>query len=115
MSVTTKLVIDLPSETLICILHLCDYKTIIRFSLACKRSHRIVCHSTSLQLHIELEINGLEIVDRSSTAGASYASILEELKGYQNVSPHHSFSLLRIRMLAISIQCFTTACILQDC
>lgn len=44
----------------------------------------MVHQSTSLQLHIELEINGLEIVDRSSTTDASYASILEELKSYRD-------------------------------
>ncbi|CAE6463973.1 unnamed protein product [Rhizoctonia solani] len=74
----------LPSETLVPILHFCNYKTIIRLSMTCKRLYEIVHQSTSIQLHIELEAGGLEIVGRPLKAGANYASILGELKGYQD-------------------------------
>ncbi|CAE7176696.1 unnamed protein product [Rhizoctonia solani] len=69
-------------ETILHILHFCDYLTISRFAAACKAYHRLVKESPSLQLHIELEANGLELVKGSSTA--SYSEILEELKQYQD-------------------------------
>ncbi|KAH7333851.1 hypothetical protein B0J17DRAFT_116357 [Rhizoctonia solani] len=73
--------LDLPSEVLVRILHYCDYNSIIRFSLTCKSSHEVVRHCISLQLHIELEINGLEVAYQSSTVD-SYSSILRDVEGY---------------------------------
>ncbi|CAE6466059.1 unnamed protein product [Rhizoctonia solani] len=73
-----------PSEVLVRILHHCNYRTILRFSMTCKNSYEIIRQSISLQLHIELEVNGLEIVKQSPKVGTSYASILQELKDYQD-------------------------------
>ncbi|CEL57168.1 hypothetical protein RSOLAG1IB_08401 [Rhizoctonia solani AG-1 IB] len=75
-----------PTEVLLCILHHCNYRSILRFSTTCKNAYEIVRQSISLQLHIELEVNGLEIanIDRSSDRSHDYASILEELKDYRD-------------------------------
>ncbi|KAL5638782.1 hypothetical protein ACGC1H_003214 [Rhizoctonia solani] len=75
-----------PGEILIRILHHCNYVTIIRFSLTCKRAYEVVSSSVSLQLHIELDINGLEIIDGPSARerGSNYPLILKELRDYQN-------------------------------
>jgi hypothetical protein len=40
--------------------------------------------TTSLQLHLELESNGLEIAPGSAEANSNYALILEELRRYHN-------------------------------
>ncbi|KAG8689055.1 hypothetical protein FRC11_004225 [Ceratobasidium sp. 423] len=74
----------LPREILVRTLQNCDYVTIIRFSLTCKKAYEVVSSSISLQLHIELEINGLEIADGSSKGNPNYSSILKELKDYQD-------------------------------
>ncbi|QRW22849.1 F-box protein [Rhizoctonia solani] len=52
----------------------------------CRKAYKVLRESISLQLHIELEVNGLEIasIDQSSNAGPDYRSILRELKGYQD-------------------------------
>ncbi|KAG8689054.1 hypothetical protein FRC11_004224 [Ceratobasidium sp. 423] len=47
-------------------------------------SYETVRQSISLQLHIELEVNGLEIPKQSPKVGTSYASILQELKDYRD-------------------------------
>ncbi|CUA78517.1 similar to Ubiquitin associated and SH3 domain-containing protein B (Suppressor of T-cell receptor signaling 1) (STS-1) (Cbl-interacting protein p70) [Rhizoctonia solani] len=74
----------LPTDILLCILHYCDFRTIIQFSTTCKKSQIIVRQSTSLQLCVELDVNGLEIVKQSLKAGVTHAVILEELKGYRD-------------------------------
>ncbi|CAE6455104.1 unnamed protein product [Rhizoctonia solani] len=61
MSSNTRLG-DLPVETIASILILCDYRTILRFSATNKGYHRIVCDASNLQLKIELESHGLEII-----------------------------------------------------
>ncbi|KEP46733.1 F-box-like domain protein, partial [Rhizoctonia solani 123E] len=71
---------DLSSELIIEILHCCDCLTILRFATTCKAYHELVAESTSLQLHIELEVNGLELVKGSSKHDATYSVILEDLK-----------------------------------
>ncbi|CAE6432935.1 unnamed protein product [Rhizoctonia solani] len=85
MGITRPLLItDIPSEALVHVLHYCNYKAIIQFSMTCKKSHETVRQSVSLQLHIELEINGLEIINRSSNTSGDYSTILAELKGYRD-------------------------------
>ncbi|KAL5641731.1 hypothetical protein ACGC1H_002006 [Rhizoctonia solani] len=71
---------DLSPELIIEILHCCDCLTIFRFATTCKAYHELVVESTSLQLHIELEVNGLELVKGSSNHDATYSVILEDLK-----------------------------------
>ncbi|GAB1522178.1 hypothetical protein RhiTH_005290 [Rhizoctonia solani] len=76
----------LSNEVVIQILHNCSYQDILRFVLTCKRNHDIVAKSVSLQLHMELEVNGLEVVKELQLKGASSvsSSILEELNCYRN-------------------------------
>ncbi|KDN42226.1 hypothetical protein RSAG8_06893, partial [Rhizoctonia solani AG-8 WAC10335] len=73
-----------PQEILVRALHNCDYVTIIRFSLTCRKAQEAVSSSISLQLHMELEINGLEIADGSSKGNPNYLLILKELRDYQD-------------------------------
>ncbi|KAH7333866.1 hypothetical protein B0J17DRAFT_116913 [Rhizoctonia solani] len=75
---------SIPREILVRILHNCRYVAIIQFSLTCKKAYEVVSSSVSLQLHIELEINGLEIADEPFKGNLNYSSILKELKGYQD-------------------------------
>ncbi|CAE6442040.1 unnamed protein product [Rhizoctonia solani] len=83
---------DLSSELIIQILHCCEYPTILRFGATCKEYGELVTQSTSLQLHIELEANGLELVKGSFARGVTYSMILDDLKGF-----HNSWMDLRIR------------------
>ncbi|CAE6501717.1 unnamed protein product [Rhizoctonia solani] len=80
----TSLINVFPQEILVRTLHYCDYVTIIRFSLTCKKAQRVVSCSVSLQLHIELEINGLEIADGSSGGNPNYSLALKELRDHQD-------------------------------
>ncbi|KAJ1310599.1 hypothetical protein OPQ81_009130 [Rhizoctonia solani] len=75
---------DLSSELIIHILHCCECLTILRFAATCKAYHELVEQSASLQLHIELETNGLELAKGSFRPGATYSTILEELKQFRN-------------------------------
>ncbi|CUA78502.1 hypothetical protein RSOLAG22IIIB_07116 [Rhizoctonia solani] len=83
MDVQTQAFDNVPQEILVTILHNCDYTTIIRFSLTCKKAYETVSSSISLQLHIELDISGLEIADGSSKGNPDYSQILKELRDYQ--------------------------------
>ncbi|CAE6400654.1 unnamed protein product [Rhizoctonia solani] len=71
---------DLPVEIIVAILNLCNYRTILRFSATSRDSHRIVCSSSTLQLRIEMESNGLEIYGDIATA--SDESALKELRDH---------------------------------
>ncbi|CAE6534027.1 unnamed protein product [Rhizoctonia solani] len=77
---------DLSNEVIIHILHCCPYKTILRFSSTCKRNYEIIINSVSLRLHIELEVNGLEVVKSSAMKSTQIisSSILGELHRYRN-------------------------------
>ncbi|CAE6445307.1 unnamed protein product [Rhizoctonia solani] len=75
---------DLSSEIVIQILHNCEYPAILRFAATCKTYHAIVTQSTSLQLHIELEANGLELVKDSFKRHATYSVILEDLRRFRD-------------------------------
>ncbi|CAE6356828.1 unnamed protein product [Rhizoctonia solani] len=74
----------LSDEIMIQILHFCNYQEILRFGMTCKRCYLIVMTTTSLQLHLELESNGLEIAPGSAEGNSNYALILEELRRYHN-------------------------------
>ncbi|CAE6352266.1 unnamed protein product [Rhizoctonia solani] len=80
---------DLSNEVILQILHSCSYKAILRFALTCKRSYDIVINSVSLRLHIELEVNDLEVVKNLRLKGGNptSSSILEELNRYRNGHP----------------------------
>ncbi|CAE7229942.1 unnamed protein product [Rhizoctonia solani] len=69
---------DLPIEIIASILKVCDYRTVLRFSSTNTRYREIVGGSSSLQLLIELEINGLEILKKG--VDSSDESLLKELR-----------------------------------
>ncbi|CUA76616.1 phosphoenolpyruvate synthase/pyruvate phosphate dikinase [Rhizoctonia solani] len=75
---------DISPEVIIQILHCCEYPSILRFAATCKTFSDLVAQSTSLQLHIELEANGLEIVKGSSKREATYFGILEDLRHFRD-------------------------------
>ncbi|CUA75804.1 hypothetical protein RSOLAG22IIIB_06085 [Rhizoctonia solani] len=80
---------SLPNEVIIHILHCCPYKTIFQFSFVggqtCKRNHEIVANSISLRLHIELGVNGLEVIKPpTKNTNATSSSVLEELTRYRD-------------------------------
>ncbi|EUC59010.1 F-box protein, putative, partial [Rhizoctonia solani AG-3 Rhs1AP] len=75
---------DLSPELVIKILHYCDYSAIFKFAATCKAYQKIVADTTSLQLHIELEANGLEIVKGSFKGEATYSIILEDLRRFRD-------------------------------
>ncbi|KAJ1304000.1 hypothetical protein OPQ81_008408 [Rhizoctonia solani] len=72
-----------PQEIIVRILHNCEYVTIIRFSLTCKEAYEMVSSSVSLQLHMELDINALEIPNGSWKGHPNYSLALQELRDYQ--------------------------------
>ncbi|CAE6444959.1 unnamed protein product [Rhizoctonia solani] len=71
-------------EVIIHILHYSEYPTILRFAATCKAYYALVAQSTSLQLHIELESNGLELVKGSFKRDATYSVILEDLRRFRD-------------------------------
>ncbi|CAE6508304.1 unnamed protein product [Rhizoctonia solani] len=73
---------EISPELVIQILHYCEYPGILSFAATCKTYHELVAQSTSLQLHIELEVNGLELVKGSFQRDASYSVILKNLKRF---------------------------------
>ncbi|CAE6430350.1 unnamed protein product [Rhizoctonia solani] len=75
---------SLSPELIIKILHHCQCSTIFRFAATCKTYHELVAQTTSLQLHIELEANGLELVKGSFKEYATYSVILDDLKRFRD-------------------------------
>ncbi|CAE6521876.1 unnamed protein product [Rhizoctonia solani] len=73
----------LSPELIIKILHCCDPSTILRFAATCKAYCELVAQSTSLQLHIELEANGLELV-KVLKQDTTYSMILEDIKKFRD-------------------------------
>ncbi|CAE6430315.1 unnamed protein product [Rhizoctonia solani] len=73
----------LSDELIIQILHFCQYEEILRFSATSKRYYNVITNSVSLQLHIELEVNGLEIIN-GSRKSAAYSLLLDELLHYRD-------------------------------
>ncbi|CAE6447894.1 unnamed protein product [Rhizoctonia solani] len=71
-------------ELIIQILHYCEYPSILSFAATCKAYHELVVQSTSLQLHIELEVQGLEIVNQTCQRGTSYAVLLNDLRRFRD-------------------------------
>ncbi|KAJ1311914.1 hypothetical protein OPQ81_010374 [Rhizoctonia solani] len=75
---------DISSELIIKILHCCDCPTILRFAATCKAYNELVAQSISLQLQIELEANGLELMKGSFKRDATYSVILEDLRQFRD-------------------------------
>ncbi|KAG8761103.1 hypothetical protein FRC11_014385 [Ceratobasidium sp. 423] len=74
----------LSDELVIKVLHFCSYEEILRFAATRKRYHNIVANSVSLRLHIELEVNGLEIIKGTRKGNATYSVLLDELVRYRD-------------------------------
>ncbi|KAH7345503.1 hypothetical protein B0J17DRAFT_702886 [Rhizoctonia solani] len=74
----------LSTELIIKILHYCECSTILRFAATCRTYDGLVAQTTSLQLHVELEANGLELVKGSFKEDATYSVILEDLKRFRD-------------------------------
>ncbi|KAG9089543.1 hypothetical protein FRC06_001491 [Ceratobasidium sp. 370] len=62
----------------------CGYRDILLFSATCKRHFDIVSHSSSLQLHIELEINGLRIARDLTDSHRDHRTLLRKLRRYRD-------------------------------
>ncbi|KAG9124138.1 putative ATP-dependent RNA helicase DHR1, partial [Ceratobasidium sp. 392] len=75
---------NLPNEIIIRILLFCTYRDVLAFSSACKKHHSIIYSSASLQLHIELEANGLQIAALSPDNTKDHPSLLEQLRQYRD-------------------------------
>lgn len=90
-----------PDEIIVRILHFCESNSILRFAAVCasavyttidshgnyqtcKKHLEIVTNSISLQLHIELEANGLEIIEGIPNGNPDYSTILKELRRYRD-------------------------------
>ncbi|KAH7345504.1 hypothetical protein B0J17DRAFT_640113 [Rhizoctonia solani] len=71
-------------ELIIQMLHCCEYPNILSFAATCKVYYELVAQSTSLQLHIELEVNGLELVKGSFQRDTSYTVILNDLRRFRD-------------------------------
>ncbi|KAG8699660.1 hypothetical protein FRC11_013567, partial [Ceratobasidium sp. 423] len=65
-------------------LHFCSHKEILRFAATSKRYCKVIANSVSLQLHIELEENGLEIITGTRKGNATYSLLLDELVRYRD-------------------------------
>ncbi|KAH7345505.1 hypothetical protein B0J17DRAFT_640125 [Rhizoctonia solani] len=74
----------LSDELIIQVLHHCQYNEILQFATTNKRHYIIVSESVSLKLHIELEVNGLYIVQGSRSRDGTYSRLLDELVRYRN-------------------------------
>ncbi|CAE6430375.1 unnamed protein product [Rhizoctonia solani] len=83
-SITAFKLEDLSPELIANILHFCDCSTILRFAATCKVYRELVAQSTSLQLHIELEFNGLELLTGSSKRDTTYSEILKDIRHFRD-------------------------------
>ncbi|CAE6490853.1 unnamed protein product, partial [Rhizoctonia solani] len=77
-------IVGLFDEVLIHILHLCNYQEILRFARTCRRLGNLVSNTVSLQLHIELEANGFEVISGSGKGNINYQVVLKDLRRYLN-------------------------------
>ncbi|CAE6508296.1 unnamed protein product [Rhizoctonia solani] len=85
MNNTTPLTLGgISTELIIKILHHCECLTILRFAATCKAYNELVAQSVTLQLHIELEANCLELVKGSFKQDATYPVILEDLTRFRD-------------------------------
>ncbi|CAE6508322.1 unnamed protein product [Rhizoctonia solani] len=83
--------IALPNELVIRVLHFCSYEEILRFAATSKRYRDAILNSVSLQLHIELEANGLEIIKGTWKGNTTYSLLLDELVRYRDAWLHLQF------------------------
>ncbi|CAE6437538.1 unnamed protein product [Rhizoctonia solani] len=74
----------LSPELIIQILHYCECLSILNFAATCRLFHDLVARSTSLQLHLELEANGLELLKGSFQRDATYSVILKDLRRFRD-------------------------------
>ncbi|KAG8733886.1 hypothetical protein FRC10_012100 [Ceratobasidium sp. 414] len=75
---------ELPDEVVILVLLFCGYTDILLFSATCKRHLDIVSGSVLLQLHIELEVNGLQIARDLAAGDVDHLTLLRRLRRYRD-------------------------------
>ncbi|CAE6419591.1 unnamed protein product [Rhizoctonia solani] len=73
---------DMPNEVIVRILRSCSFRTILRYATTGRWGYNLVKNSVVLQLQIELEVAGMEIME--SIGDATSPSLLEDLKQYVN-------------------------------
>ncbi|CAE6402114.1 unnamed protein product [Rhizoctonia solani] len=73
---------DLPNEVIVRILLYSDFRSILCYATTGRRGYNLVKSSATLQLQIELEVAGLEIVE--SASDATTPCLLQDLKRYRH-------------------------------
>ncbi|KAG8777525.1 hypothetical protein FRC12_000328 [Ceratobasidium sp. 428] len=74
----------LPNEIVIRVLLCCSYTDILAFASTCKKYFSLVSNSVNLQLHIELEANGLQVIGGSPNDTNDHSRLLQKLKQYRD-------------------------------
>ncbi|KAG8777524.1 hypothetical protein FRC12_000327 [Ceratobasidium sp. 428] len=72
----------LPNEIVIRVLLCCSYRDILAFASTCRKYSNIVSKSINLQLHIELEANGLQVVGGCDIS--DHSLLLQKLQRYRD-------------------------------
>ncbi|KAJ1303184.1 hypothetical protein OPQ81_011383 [Rhizoctonia solani] len=79
----------MPNEVIIHILRYCSFRFILSYAMTSRRGYHLVKNSAILQLHIELEVAGLEIIE--SMNDATSPSLLQDVIRYQNAWANMKF------------------------
>ncbi|KAG8709175.1 hypothetical protein FRC09_000821 [Ceratobasidium sp. 395] len=74
----------LPDEIVVRILLGCSYSDILFFASTCRRYSNVVSNSATIQLHIELEANGLQTTERSLEYTKDHTSLLKKLRRHRD-------------------------------
>ncbi|KAG9092359.1 hypothetical protein FRC07_011683, partial [Ceratobasidium sp. 392] len=75
---------EIPDEIVIKILLFCGYRDVLWFCATCNKYMGIISNSTSIQLHIELEANGLQLTQDFSEGSMDHSSLLSRLQRYRD-------------------------------
>ncbi|CAE6411538.1 unnamed protein product [Rhizoctonia solani] len=76
-------VFKFPDEIIVRLLHLCSYQAILRFSKTCRRYRELVVNTASLQLHIELDVSGMEVLGEALSSNKGYSTMLNDIRMYR--------------------------------
>ncbi|CAE6419606.1 unnamed protein product [Rhizoctonia solani] len=82
-AITPPLIFRLPDEIIVRTLHLCSYRTILRFAGICRQYRALVSNTASVQLHVELDASGMEIQRGKSPSSEGYESMLSDIRSYR--------------------------------
>ncbi|KAH7337140.1 hypothetical protein B0J17DRAFT_666404 [Rhizoctonia solani] len=72
----------MPNEVIVRILQSCNFRTVLSYATTGRRGCNLVKSSVILQLQIELEVAGLEIIE--SVSDVTTPSLLQDLKRYRD-------------------------------